>query len=80
MFEGYIAYHDKPRFNIGTPNQWYEDGFFFHEGNFYFFSDDRHDNNYDVKMVAKNKEAFIDYCEASNTTIPERFWTDISDN
>ncbi len=68
-----VDYIRLPSFTIGQPNQWYEDGYCFYENKFYFYSDDRHDNNYNVNEVAESLTEFQDYCEDASIEIPESF-------
>ena len=68
-----VDYTRLPSFTIGQPNQWYEDGYCCFEKKFYFYSDDRHDNNYDVREVAETLKEFKEYCEDANIDIPKSF-------
>jgi len=77
-FEQYVNYQDHPYFTIGNPNQWFEEGYFFHDQKFWFYYDDRHDNNYEVKVVAESLSDFEDYCEAASLEVPQKFWDAIS--
>jgi hypothetical protein len=77
MFEGQIAYQDKPRFYKSRPDQWFEEGFFYFEGNFYLYADDRHDFNYSVKLVAQSISDFKTYCADRDIEIPDSFWAEI---
>lgn len=73
----HIGYRDKPFFNVGTPNQWYEQGYFFSKGQYFYYDDDRHDFNYNVELVAESKQDFKRYCETKQIEIPVTFWSKV---
>ena len=73
-----VDYTRLPSFTIGQPNEWYEDGYCFYDKKFYLYSDDRHDNHYQVQEVAESLEDFKDYCEDASIEIPESFLTAVS--
>ena len=77
MAKGQIDYQGKPRFHKSMPNQWLEEGFFYFEGKFYYYADDRHDFNYSVKLVAESITDFKKYCEDRDIAIPTSFWSEI---
>lgn len=58
--KGSIDYSNKPHFTIGKKNQWFERGYFYHEGEFYFYEDDRHENFYHYNFFAGSEEDFLD--------------------
>lgn len=72
-FDSYIDYTKYPRFHAKSPNQAYEEGFFFADGKFYFYYDDRHENNYEVSVIAESMAEFEEYCDDASLDIPDSF-------
>jgi len=73
----HISYRNKPYFNIGTANQWYEEGCFYSKRKYFFYADDRQDFNYHVEIIAETKQDFIAYCQTKKIKIPVIFWGEV---
>jgi len=69
----YINYQNKPYFNVGIANQWFEKGCFYSKGKYFFYADDRHENYYEVELIAETKQDFIAYCKTKGIKIPVIF-------
>ncbi|UKN01040.1 hypothetical protein K6119_15020 [Paracrocinitomix mangrovi] len=72
-----IYYGDHPHFKVGKSNQFYQQGYFFYNGVFYFYEEDNHENTYVVSEVAENLDDFIDYAEEADLEVPDRFWESV---
>lgn len=77
MFNGKVDYQGNPSFKVGKYNQWYEDGFFYHDGKYYLYSDDRHEQIYHSEVIAESRAEFEEYCEDGSTDIPDSFWEEV---
>ena len=73
----HLNYRIQPNFKIGKPDQWYEEGYFYVKGKFFFYSDDRHDSIYKVELIANSKQDFKSFCRNKNIEIPLTFWGQI---
>lgn len=68
----HIDYRQCTYFNVGIPNQWHEQGFLVYEGMIYRYSDDRHDNYYQVDWKMTPEE-FSVYARNHELEIPSGF-------
>lgn len=78
MFDGQPYYKNYPYFTHGLPNQWYETEYFFMEGKFYRYEDDRSAASYRVNEITNTFDLFEEYAQLHSVTIPEEFRKAIS--
>ena len=74
-----IFYADHPHFKVGKHNQFYQQGYFYYDGDFYFYDEDNHEGTYYTNIVASNMDDFADYMEEADLDIPDSFWDAVED-
>tara|TARA_B100000809_G_scaffold102445_1_gene101053 strand:- start:317 stop:562 length:246 start_codon:yes stop_codon:yes gene_type:complete len=69
----HLDYRIKPHF-ICVTNESGENGYFYSKGKFFFFSDDKLEDEYHVELMAESKQDFKLICVERNVTVPVLFW------
>ena len=73
----HLNYKIKPNFKLVLNEGEGLEGYFYSKGCYYFFSENKFGDEYQVELVSKSKQEFKSHCSNLSIDIPPVFWNKI---